>query len=127
MSKHMKRIEELKQLADKVEAGECVWPDVRAVKPVLPWGVERRIIDAYDGSLDAAKELHEAVLGDEMKWNIGEEAGRLQGDPSRWCVGIFCYRTDRYIVWECLDCPARAWLLAILRALIAQEEEKLND
>lgn len=109
----MSRIEALKQLADKVEAGECVWPDDAHECP-LPWGIEGSIIDAYTGSLDAAKALHEAVLSEWVTWDashtyFGHEVSLTNGplDAS-----------------ACLkDNPARAWLLAILKALIAQDKQ----
>jgi len=65
---------------------------------------------AYHGSLDAAKALHEAVLPDRA-WGItcGGEYGAvatisdLDNGPHRCPAAT----------------PARAWLIAILRALIA--------
>jgi hypothetical protein len=71
-------------------------------------------INAHLGSLDAAKALHEAVL---PGWTfvIGPAAVHLwrnedYGDP-------FCAPYEGKS-----DNPARAWLLAILRALHAQEQ-----
>ena len=66
---------------------------------------------AFDGSLDAAKALHEAMLPGWM-WNVecGADAIVWEGeDPSVQNYGIG-------------DCPARAWLLAILRAKRAMGE-----
>jgi hypothetical protein len=70
-----------------------------------------------NGSLDAAKALHEAVLPD-WHWNISKDgvapiviASRLRPIPT---VG-------RSIT------PARAWLIAILKALIACENTNAND
>ena len=123
----MTKLEALKDLAAKVEAGEATKYSLFNKYDTTWSGIsphERMASDAYNGSLDAAKALHDAVLGDKHPWSIGEEAGRLQGDPSTWCVGIFSYDADKHIAWECMACPARAWLLAILRALIAQEDAK---
>lgn len=74
-------------------------------------------IEAYNGSLDAAKALHEAVL---PGWRY-----TITNGPSG----------DVVVVADTLDKPvdtfgisrnnpARAWLLAILDVLIAQEEQE---
>ena len=73
---------------------------------------------AFHGSLDAAKALHEAVLPDKgwhVEWVAKYPA--LAFKPAAWCASVgwgsrhAAYSTD----------PARAWLLAILDALIAKE------
>jgi len=82
---------------------------------------------AFAGSLDAAKALHEAVL---PGWTVrfcaftphGKSAPHVHAfrmrqtgdDPS---MGG---NSTGYIG----DCPARAWLIAILKALIAKETEE---
>ncbi|WP_283177599.1 hypothetical protein [Gemmobacter sp. 24YEA27] len=62
---------------------------------------------AYNGSLDAAKALHEALLSKDCHFNLmeDEDAGGYQAEVylNRW-------------IYAGLSCPARAWLLAILRA-----------
>jgi hypothetical protein len=65
-----------------------------------------------NGSLDATKALHEAVLP-EWEWQIGSGDAYLEtGDPGKeW--------TFRTASADNID-PARAWLIAILKALIAQ-------
>lgn len=105
----MTRLDALKALAEKVEAGDF-WSFVS-------WrALDYQFFDlggkAFDGSLDAAKALHEAVL---------PGAGYLIGNLSA-CVTHDDRRLGGYAVKS--DDPARAWLLAILRALIAQEESK---
>ena len=69
---------------------------------------------AFDGSLDAAKALHEAVLG--YDWDIDNFS--LGGDV--------CLRRGRPLEREYglvdMD-PARAWLIAIIEALIAECDE----
>ena len=65
------------------------------------------VISAYNGSLDAAKTLHEAVLP-KWDWSV-DNIGRSQFcayvyDGSK-SIGVFNPN------------PARAWLLAIIRAL----------
>lgn len=85
---------------------------------------------AYHGSLDAAKALHEAVLpgwvwlirsSDECDVITGTcHHGQFLANVWRDCKspneGEECFP-----VWG-LD-PARAWLCAVLKALIAQEQE----
>jgi hypothetical protein len=105
------RLDALKELAAKVEAGECRQEEISCaafdVQPTLtPW---RGVCgEAYNGSLDAAKALHEAVLPG-CKWGVGD-------------VWSGVYWDGYYLHEPSDDNPARAWLLAILRALIAQEE-----
>jgi hypothetical protein len=66
---------------------------------------------AYHGSLDAAKDLHDDMLSG-WRWEGG--AG-----------GIFAAWKDPQVAYKARnEIPARAWLLAILKALIAQEESK---
>jgi hypothetical protein len=73
---------------------------------------------AYAGSLDAAQALHEAVL---PGWpstieNMNSGLSRAWTNKSR---GL---RTLGYIGEN--NSPARAWLIAILKALIAEERYK---
>jgi hypothetical protein len=70
---------------------------------------------SYEGSLDATKALHDAVLKNHQ-WHISNEAN---GDG--YVCSIFDNKRDRYTATTHQPCPARAWLLAILEALIAQE------
>jgi hypothetical protein len=104
----------LQELLPKVEAGEWDWMidwpdwDCRYMPSI---GL---FIEAYNGSLDAAKALHEAALH-EWEWQIGSEDAYLEtGDPgNEW--------TFRTASADNID-PARAWLIAIIKALIAQEK-----
>ena len=70
-------------------------------------------VDAFDGSLDAAKALHEAVLGEEWTWSVydGDQASVAHGGNADDGEYFGCFSAT----------PARAWLLSILRALHAQE------
>ena len=63
---------------------------------------------AYNGSLDAAMALHEAVL---PGWGfcVTQVGANVEGS-------VEAYYSDNIN-------PARAWLIAIIRALIAQECE----
>lgn len=120
----MTRKEALADLIAKVEAGEERYP--------FSWANEGyntgdlfdsrdNVNRAYNGSLDAAKDLHEAVLpgwivhdfsqnSRSMGWNIvlASKSGTYSTSHQGGNVG-FC------------DSPARSWLLAILRAIHAQE------
>ena len=97
----------LTRLADAVEAGTAT-----------TMGFEDAGFDgwaelAYFGSLDAAKALHEAVLP-AMFWNMGHLDA-----PS---LGYVCTVADGHFAdspsWRGnAMTPARAWLLAIIRAL----------
>jgi hypothetical protein len=73
------------------------------------------------GSLDAAKALHEAVLPNEgwgIDWVTKYPNLMSGGHAYRAVVGWGTLRKGF------ADTPARAWLLAILSALIAQEEQQ---
>ena len=102
-------------LLERVEAGHltasCL-PD----SMVKNW---QQIMDAYHGSLDAAKALHDAVL---PGWSpsVGQNAHH-----GYWFAHVL-KSEDGSIVGDkdgsSPDTPARAWLIAIIRALIADTE-----
>ena len=102
---------DLDKLIAAVEAGHppTLSETRRAVRGVDPVDVEC----AFDGSLDAAESLHEALL---PGWG--------------WEAGINATFTSIAQVWKdgkssafqgVAELPARAWLLAILRAVKAKE------
>jgi hypothetical protein len=120
----MTRTQALIELRDKVKAGRAT-PSIivdafgRFESPEV--GNTWAVYNAYNGSLDAAKALHEAVLpgwSTEIicrpfgivphQWHI-----RLSTDSTGWGNGKSCSASN--------ENPARAWLLAILEALIVQE------
>ena len=70
---------------------------------------------AYNGSLDAAKALHEAVL---PEWGYLDLLRRGQRHTARISVDVFC-KTETGVS----DSLARAWLIAIIKALISMEPE----
>lgn len=121
----MTKIEALKELAAKVEAGQFiprfdgpehrVWPGMEGMNS---WK-RHHARYSYHGSLDAAKALHDAVLPDEG-WNIQwtMKYPHLMGDGNPFVARIGWGE----IFAASGPNPARAWLLAILRALISQEE-----
>ena len=119
----MTRLEALKELAAKVEAGrwEANTPTLRTLWADLS---HDQVMTAFNGSLDAAAALHKAVL---PEWHYA-----VDGKPSGCEAQVFTVPTVDEIFMCDVEMeavatvnennPARAWLLAILRALIAQEE-----
>ena len=113
----MNKLQALTALRDKVEAGKWSF-NGWAEYPISRKDMSK-FDDAYNGSLDAAKALHEAVLPG-WTWVMGPAATHLwrdedYGDP-------FCAPYEGVA-----DNPARAWLLAILEALIEQEGNKSDQ
>ena len=111
----------LQALADKIEAGldtahhhAAAFPSESAYGHCT-WHDSHK---ASGGSLDAAKALHEAVLRG-WAWTINDSGEQTMWPPNEiadeeWCAdGILSVGPENN--------PARAWLLAILRALIAKE------
>jgi len=108
----------LAKLIEAVEAGTFLMN-------VLPEH-EATAYQAFSGSLDAAKRLHDALLPGSVTVCITQRYGggfharlfdwveRVREDGSRWWMEASA--------WS--DNPARAWLLAILRAL---EQEGPKD
>jgi hypothetical protein len=124
----MDRKTALIELRDKVKAGGSIWPAELDGTELA----DRPFGDAYNGSLDAAKALHESVLPGwvvyEMGWwpcipvRLNQPKARftlwqthVDSQGERWHGS-----GDKRASGEC-DTPARAWLLAIIEALIAEE------
>ena len=120
--KEMTDLPALKELLARVEAGDApeyslfreayvptVW---QSLKPH-----EYKAWLSYQGSLDSASSLHEAVLPDNAAWWVEKRAdGRI------WS-GVFLGNLGKtYEAYA--DNPARAWLIAILSALIAEAENE---
>lgn len=112
----------LEALIEMVQAGEAQ-PEGIAVAAfdVQPYLTPQRgqVADAYHGSLDAAKALHEALLPfTDVDVNI-----RLV------LCDITVYLGDDTKDWHSssMQCPARAWLLAILRAKLSETQQKGGD
>ena len=107
----MNRKQALAELIAKVEAGE--WPGKNVLHEINDtYGFDAW--RAYDGSLDAAKLLHEAVL---PGW-FGGVSENIHGHG--WYGWV---QTNERHMDARSDNPARAWLLAILRALHSMEPE----
>ena len=125
----MDRLQALKELADKVEAG--TWADLRitGLKQADLSEYASEFLRAYHGSLDAAKALHDAVLPDTPVKIVDHSQDHMGGHgwyvfvnwphtlwmPHYTTSGPFSYRGMS-------DTPARAWLLAIIEALRARED-----
>ena len=118
----MTRKQALAELIAKVEAGNLI-PDNLIVSSEVSAMIDLAVnvsdlhgdvwadlCAAYEGSLDAAKLLHEAVL---PGWD--------------WCImpdGASVYSPhDNSPTDGDSPCPARAWLLAILRAIHSMEPD----
>lgn len=113
------RKQAIKALLEKVEAGQIdIAPFWKVWRPEgddwrLAWMAE----GAANGSLDAAKALHEAVLPG-WHWSAYDTDGlgksNVQVEPPEYA-------------WKPYDGiaadPARAWLIAILKAILNAEPE----
>jgi len=113
----MTRKESLISLRDTVKAGGVIRAiDARALWPGI--GVWGEVCRASQGSLDAAKAMHEAVLPG-WHYSLYDDNGigfsETQIERDDWQGEPFSGKDKS---------PARAWLLAILEALIAQEPDE---
>ncbi|WP_425070686.1 hypothetical protein [Sagittula sp. S175] len=94
----------IRKLLEQVEAGTPIL-DTTPIGEIDVYA-QNHFHDAYnEDSIDAAKALHEALLPG-WAWCI-HDGGVVRLDKDAEVIGM-------------ADCPARAWLLAILRALSAQ-------
>ena len=96
-------------LIEAVEAGTVAMHDLDAFIPVLGLTTEaNNALDAYRGSLDAAMALHDALLPG-WAWTLfpcddGNFGCHVEAEDSAFS-----------------PTPARAWLLAILRAYLGMQ------
>lgn len=128
------RKEALTALLAKVEAGEAKASDMSQAFGAFgapEEGVSWFTYNAYNGSIDAAKALHDAVLPgltirlidhgaefeDVGRWNAKVNWEHISWQPTFTAAGPFGHEG------QCNN-PARAWLIAVLKALIAQEGEQ---
>ena len=100
----------LRDLLERVEAGTR-GPGLNTVSAFGDTQTAMDAVDAFDGSLDAAKALHEAVLPG-WWWAIGPNAAEVWADGAA-----------RIFAAKCKQCPARAWLIAVIKALLATDTE----
>jgi hypothetical protein len=123
------KLEALKELAAKVEAGndygilgitDAALGEYHGFSNSY---LSSLVEHSFDGSLDAAKALHDAVLPSVSQFSITTDPTCIKVTVCGWPDGL---SGEREIQGKGFSegNPARAWLLAILRALIAQEEGK---
>jgi len=113
------RKQALTELLEKVVAGDVYdnVTDQNLDQVKIPFDL---FFGPCNGSLDAAKALHEAVLpGWVCRLKIGADYNPSQAilEPLTPRSGNPCGLSE----WS--ETPARAWLIAILKALIAKEDE----
>lgn len=115
----MTRLQHLTALRDKVKAGKATEYSIfREARLKSEWqaldGDKRfNAWEAYNGSLDAAKALHEALLPG-WDWLLNSRSNYAHV-WEREDVG------DADAEAQSVHSPSRAWLLAIIEALRAQE------
>jgi hypothetical protein len=115
----MNKLDALRELLTKVEAGDRSIMDTaaKAFPPENAYGecTFHLVARAYNGSLDAAKALHEAVLGG-WTWatDVSGVVMKVQ-HPTKRAMDKVGKSSN----------PARAWLIAILKALIAKENSNV--
>lgn len=127
--------EHIKALDNLIEAveggGDAIQHSIRikaahAFPPENAYGkcTFHEVARAFYGSLDVAKALHEALLPGWRLWALGE-----QDETSCSWTAMILKRLYRDVGVRVFDQPnpARAWLLAILKAYRAQMEVKPNQ
>ena len=116
--------EALERLIEAVEASEVrpyvieelaldAWPREALPDGARRWDVVSSIAKAFDGSLDAAKALHDALLPG-WRWLVEGEGNASVYPPDENLLNA--------IDVNGAPNPARAWLLAILKAKLAEVE-----
>jgi hypothetical protein len=110
----------LKALLAKVEAGDDL-PDLYSLfakksDKATDYTNCNNVFSAYDGSLDAAKALHKAVLP-LWGWSAGTNMVCVSITGKSFGFGGWLFEGSVG------DNPARAWLIAILKALISEAEQ----
>lgn len=106
---------DIRALIEAVEAGTVGWNRIATIaEAVMPIREAQIAANAYNGSVDAALALHNALLPNN-EWKVEEY-------DSAWQAEIPVSR-PRLLISACSeDNPARAWLLAILRAKEASHD-----
>ena len=118
------RKQALQDLRDKVAAGACDHGSFIVMGKPMDGIMAHH---AYDGSLDAAKALHNAVLPGCSQYSIVTDPTCLKVSVCWWPNGL-SEKTERHGEgWGHPDQEARAWLLAILSALIAQQTDTTKE
>jgi hypothetical protein len=115
------RKDALIKLLDEIELGNVApfAPFVERIISKFSQGEIDLIQKANHGSLDAAKALHEAVLHEAVCVSM-TYTFRYNGES----MVMLSHHGQR---WAGVGNPARAWLIALLKALIAGENTNAND
>lgn len=101
------------ELRDKVKAGEDFkMGEIPDSLQSDDWGMT--FAAAYNGSLDASRALHDAVLPG-YGWAVTDRSARIWVINSGFSVAATAPVPVTY------NNPARAWLIAILEALISED------
>ena len=105
----------LQELLAKVEAGSKQWT-ANELWEALKCHKQKQFNAAFHGSLDAAKALHEAVL---HGWDVSMGTGHAGTFEAGVATGsrIEIFNGTSGVM-------SRAWLIAIIKALIAHEDAK---
>lgn len=111
---------DLDKLIEAVEAGNPEW-DADFMDGLIDWDMNPRpailVLNAWNGSLNAAKRLHDALLPG-WGWDLCDDG---EAKVFEYTSSDDSAPFDDYI-GVCRDNPARAWLLAILRAVKAKAQ-----
>jgi hypothetical protein len=103
------RKDALTELLAKVEAGTLWRGDVKRVTDLKL--NKHLVFQSNHGSLDAAKALHEAVLGVGFNYSIHKDSASVM---------TWAHTVEGKTINAINANPARAWLIAILKALISE-------
>jgi hypothetical protein len=112
-----KRKQALSGLLEKVKAGDDDWTGIVRTSEThtdLVW-------NAYNGDMNAALMLHNAVLPGCSQYSIQTDPTCIKATVCWWPDGLSVGREAHGVGWS-EDNPARALLIAILKALIAGED-----
>ena len=106
---------DIRKLIEMVESSSIAYSNLDPFVAAL--GMNTQANDAhmaYRGSLDTAKALHEALL---PGWVARPQIGGAGAGVKVWHCTIEDWDTGYEIEANNMKCPARAWLLAVLRAV----------
>jgi len=119
----MSRKQALQKLLQCVELGDLTRVSGDDVYNGFASHRQAFFVGTFNGSLDTAKALHEAVLP-------GWIANITQLHNRQWIAQVVTPQGEEwpkwtsFPSWDCADTnPARAWLTAIIKALIAECRE----
>lgn len=110
------RLDAIDKLIAAVEAGGD-WPPLDDLWKSMGLGDGHRVGLAYNGSLDAALALHNALL---PGWVAKLSAGGAGAGVTKWHCTVEDWNEGTELHGDNQPSTARAWLLAILKAYRAQ-------